>query len=353
MRLLDRLVAGTFLRLFLLSILATPPLFILGELTERLDDYLDAELAMSTIAEGFLFRFPQFFTWSFPIAGLIAGVFTVYAMTTHREVVAAKAGGVSFHRLFAPVFLLGALITAVGLGLADLVPRANRAAADILDQRRINREFKSQFAFQAENGYTLAVDRLTLSDQRMLRLTLNKEEPSGGQIHIDAETALWEEGRWRLMGGIYRHIPEVGEETAIIFDEMTLAGLTETPEDLIQVAREPEEMTRKEILRRARVAERAGGDTHELRLEMHRRFAIPAATVVILLFGAPLATSSKRGGAAFGIGVSLGSTILYLLLMKVFGGLGESGAIPVEWAAWTPNGLFLVTGLVLLARVRT
>jgi lipopolysaccharide export system permease protein len=353
MRLLDRLVAGTFLRLFLLSILATPPLFILGELTERLDDYLDAELSLATIAEGFLFRFPQFFTWSFPIAGLIAGVFTVYGMTTHREVVAAKAGGVSFHRLFMPVFLLGGLVTVIGLGLADLVPRANRVAADILDQRRINREFKSDFAFQAENGYTLAVSRLTLTDQRMLRLTLNKQEESGGQIHIDAEMAMWEDGHWMLREGTYRHIPAAGEETAITFERMALEGLTETPEDLIQVARDPEEMTRLEILRRARVAERAGGDTHQLLLELHRRFAIPVATVVIILFGAPLATSSKRGGAAFGIGVSLGSTILYLLLLKVFGGMGESGAIPVEWAAWTPNGIFLITGLVLLSRVRT
>ncbi|HSG47237.1 MAG TPA: LptF/LptG family permease, partial [Longimicrobiales bacterium] len=140
MRLLDRLVAGTFLRLFLLSILATPPLFILGDLTDNLDDYLDANLTAATIVEGFVYKFPQFFTWSFPVAGLIAGVFTVYGMTTHREVVAAKAGGVSFHRLFLPVFLLGSLITVIGLGLADLVPLANRQAGDLLKQREVTRE---------------------------------------------------------------------------------------------------------------------------------------------------------------------------------------------------------------------
>lgn len=353
MRLLDRLVAGTFLRLFLLSILATPPLFILGELTDNLDDYLGAGLSLGTMAQGFAFKFPQFFTWSFPIAGLIAGVFTVYGMTTHREVVAAKAGGVSFHRLFLPVFLLGTLITVVGLGLADLVPLANRTAADILDQRSLSREWKSEFAFQAENGYTLAVGRLTLADERMSRLTLNRMMEDGSQIHIDAEMAVWEEDHWLLRSGIYRHLPEVGQEYTYRFDHMVVKGLTETPEDLIQVARDPEEMTREEILRRARVAERAGGETHQLLLELHRRFAIPVATVVIILFGAPLATSSKRGGAAFGIGVSLGSTILYLLLLKIFGGLGESGTIPVEWAAWTPNGVFLLTGLALLSRVRT
>ena len=353
MRLLDRLVAGTFLRLFLLSILATPPLFILGDLTDNLDDYLDANLTAATIVEGFVYKFPQFFTWSFPVAGLIAGVFTVYGMTTHREVVAAKAGGVSFHRLFLPVFLLGSLITVIGLGLADLVPLANRQAGDLLKQREVTREWKSDFAYQSDNGYTMVVGRLTLVDDRMTRLTLNKERPDGSQIHIEAEAASWIDGRWELRDGTYRYIPEPGVEHTARFTNMVVVGLGETPEELIQAARDPDEMTRSEILRRARVAERAGSDTHQLLLELQRRFAIPVATVVIILFGAPLATSSKRGGAAYGIGVSLGSTILYLLLLKVFGGLGESGAIPVTWAAWTPNAIFGITGLALLSRVRT
>ncbi|MDT8341203.1 MAG: LptF/LptG family permease [Longimicrobiales bacterium] len=353
MRLLDRLVAGTFLRLFLLSILATPPLFILGELTENLDDYLDAQLAAGAILEGFLYKFPQFFVWSFPVAGLIAGVFTVHGMTTHREVVAAKAGGVSFHRLFLPIFLLGALVSGAGLGLADLVPRANRRAGDLLNRPNVSREWRSDFAYQSENGYTLAVGRLTLVDARMTRLMISKQREDGGQIHIEAEAAVWEQDRWTLRDGTYRYIPAPGDEHTASFDHMVVVGLSEAPEELIQEARDAEEMTRAEILRRSRVAERAGADTHQLLLELQRRFAIPAASLVIILFGAPLATSSKRGGAAYGIGIALGSTILYLLLLKVFGGLGESGAIPVVWAAWTPNGLFALAGLVLLARVRT
>ncbi|MEJ2540160.1 MAG: LptF/LptG family permease [Gemmatimonadota bacterium] len=352
MSLLDRFVAGTFLRLFVLSILATPPLFILGDLTDNLDDYLDRGLSMAEVAQGFLFKFPQFFTWSFPIAGLIAGVFTVHGMTVHREVVAAKAGGVSFHRLFLPVFLLGAVFTVVGLGLAEVVPRANRDASDILQNRSGNRTWNQDFALVTENGYTVSVQRLTTDDRRMTGLTLVRRQGEA-QVHIRAAEAVWMDDQWSLMDGTYRSIPEPGSEYAVRFDRLSVPGFTETPEELVQEVGDPEEMTRGEILRQARIAERAGSDTHKLLLELQRRWAIPVATVVIILFGAPLATSSKRGGAAFGIGVSLGSTILYLLLLKVFGGLGESGTIPVVWAAWTPNLVFAVAGLFLLSRVRT
>lgn len=352
MRTLDRLVTSTFLRLFILSILATPPLFILGDLTDNLDDYLDRGLSLWEVAQGFAFKFPQFFTWSFPIAGLIAGVFTVHGMTVHREVVAAKAGGVSFHRLFLPVFLLGTLFSVAGLGLAEVVPRANRTAAEILGDRRGGRTWNQDFALVTENGYTLSVQRLTSDDQRMTGLTLIRSDGEE-QVHIQAAEAHYEEGVWRLLDGSYRHIPAPGEEFAATFVRMIIPGLEETPAELLQEVGEPEEMTRAQILRQARIVERAGGDTHELLLELQQRMAIPVATVVIILFGAPLATSSKRGGAAFGIGISLGTTILYLLLLKVFGGMGESGTIPVEWAAWTPNAFFALGGLILLARVRT
>jgi lipopolysaccharide export system permease protein len=352
-RILDRLVAGTFLRLFALSVLATPPLLILGDLTEKLDDYLDASLGGLTIAQGYLFKLPMFFTWAFPIAGLIAGVFTVHGMTTHREVIAAKAGGVSFYRLFAPVMVLGVVLSGLALAVADLVPRSNRRAAELLAERRAEREWKSDFAFQAENGYTMAVGRLTLSDRRMAQITLTREMDDGSQLHISADGAAWEDGRWVFRDGTYRHIPGPGVEYATRFEHMVIRDLHESPEDLIQESGEPEEMTRQEVLRRARITESAGGDASKLFLELHRRFAIPVATAVIILFGIPLATSSKRGGTAYGIGVALASTILYLFLVKVFGGLGEAGTIPVDWAAWTPNGIFLVTASILLARVRT
>ena len=87
MRILDRLVAWTFLRSFLLFIFAAPPLLILGDLTENLDDYLDRGVALLDIGVAYFYKLPQFIQWSFPIAGLIAAVFTVHTMTRHLSLI--------------------------------------------------------------------------------------------------------------------------------------------------------------------------------------------------------------------------------------------------------------------------
>ena len=112
-------------------------------------------------------------------------------------------------------------------------------------------------------------------------------------------------------------------------------------------------MTYREIDRRANMIQRTGGNADELLVDREQKLSIPVAVLVVILLGAPLATSSQRGGTAYGVGVSLGATILYLLLFKISGALGDAGTLTPLTAAWLPNGIFFLGGLVLLVRVRT
>ena len=91
-RILDRLVALSFFRVFVAVTLGAPILFVLGDVTENLGDYLDRDLTGLAIAKAYLYQLPQFIQWAFPVAGLVAVVFTIQTMTLHREIVAAKAG---------------------------------------------------------------------------------------------------------------------------------------------------------------------------------------------------------------------------------------------------------------------
>ncbi len=72
-----------------------------------------------------------------------------------------------------------------------------------------------------------------------------------------------------------------------------------------------------------------------------------------MLFGAPLATSSQRGGAAYGVAVSLATTIVFLLMTQLTRAIGGKGLVPPDLAAWLPTIAFGVVGLVLMLRVRS
>ncbi len=370
MRLLDRLVAAGFLRIFAAFVAAVPLLFVVGDLTENIDEYLDRGLSMAEVLRAYGFQILQFVFWSFPMATLIAAVFTVHSMTTHREIVAAKAGGISFHRLTAPVLLLGAALSAVCLHISDVVPRTNRAAFDILQERDFGRDWRINFVYQTEEGHSLSVRRLTVMAGELQEVVLehrpaNAEPGAGPSLHAVADRAHFDdESGWTFSDGYLRRLLPDDRERTYRFASMKTRGFSERPDELLEASRTGNrmtdaqndrlaQMTRAEIDRQVGIIERSGGSAAEYLVEREQRTALALATFIMVLFGLPLGTSSRRGSAAYGIGVSIASITLYLILFRVLGAAAGAGVLSPTLAAWTPNAVFLAIGAALMARVRT
>jgi LPS export ABC transporter permease LptG/LPS export ABC transporter permease LptF len=95
------------------------------------------------------------------------------------------------------------------------------------------------------------------------------------------------------------------------------------------------------------------GESMEARIEMHSRFALPLACLLLALLGIPLGASTRKGGkpAAFVITVSL--AFLYYLGLVSMIGLAQEGRLPAAVAVWTPNALFAVLACLLLLRLES
>ncbi|HSL71160.1 MAG TPA: LptF/LptG family permease, partial [Longimicrobiales bacterium] len=65
------------------------------------------------------------------------------------------------------------------------------------------------------------------------------------------------------------------------------------------------------------------------------------------------ANTSHRGGAAYGIGISLGITITYLMLFRIFHAAASTGTVPPTLAAWASNIIVFIAAAILTARVKT
>lgn len=353
MRILDRMVALTFMWLFAVFALSVPILFVLGDLSEQQGRFLDRGLTVVDIAHGYLYMYPHFMLWSAPVAALIAAVFTVHSLTVHREIQAAKAGGISFHRLIAPIWPVGAVLTGAAFFLGAIVPGSNRRAAEIFGERELRREWRHDFVFQTESDETLSVQQLFTTTNSMDGVVVESIDADGSLRHVWADQAFFADDSWTLHQGYLRVIHPEGRETSYAFDRYRPMGLTVSPEELLDDPPDEEEMSYRELGRRAAAVHRSGGDPGELLVKREQKLAIPAALLVIIIFGAPLATTVEKGGPAVGVGVSLGSTLLYILLMRLFGAIGATGGLSPLWAAWSPNILFLSVGIILLIRVRT
>jgi len=355
MRTIDRYVAREFLKLFVLFALAAPILFVIGDWTDNIGRYSERGLTLDRIALGYLYRMPLFISWSFPVAALVATVFTVSNMARHSEMSAAKAGGISFFRALAVLPLLGILLTIAGLFLSELVPVTEGRRKEVMGEVEPTSEaMRHEFVYTGPDGHVYTIRRLTMQTAQIGGLAIDHAR-NGSRTYVVATDAYYDSlGTWRLENGYLRRFAgDRGPELAFRFRELRLGSFRETPEQLMARPKEPEEMRYRELGTFIATLERSGVKPLKLVVERAQKIAIPVATLVIILFGAPLAMTSSRGGPAYGIGVSLGITVLYMLLFKVTGAAGAAGAIDPVWSAWIPNVLFFVAAMVLLARVRT
>lgn len=356
MKILDRLIIREFFRLFFTFIFASPVLFILGDLTDNLDTYLDRGFTTRQVLMGYVYQMPLFISWGLPIAALIATIFSVNNMTRHSEVAAAKAGGISFYRLYAALPLIGVALTVAGLGLTELVPVGNRLRAESLGERPSAGMIRSDFIYRDLDGRIFGIRRLDVQNAEIRGITVEREgdEPDVPSVHVYAEGASYADSTgWTLRNGYLRLMAGPDMERAVRFGALRTSGFTERPDQLLDRQKDPDQMRYGELGRLIHILQRSGGEPRELMVERAQKIAIPVAALVIVLFGAPLANSAPRSGAAYGVGISLGITILYLMLFKVAGAAGSSGALSPIAAAWIPNAVFLVAAGALISRVRT
>ncbi len=360
-RALDRYVFFEWLKIFVTTALGFPILTIVIDLTDNLEKYLGRNLSQKAIALSYLYWLPESMFLVLPAAVLFATVFSIGSFTRHAELTAAKASGISFYRMITPI-LVGATLAAVfTLALGEVVPMANAKRADLLEEDKATQGTdRYNFVYAAEGGRVYKAGSLSVPNAQMGNFQIERKGtgPMYPTLVISALSAKWQPRRgWMLRKGSAHIVNDTAEnrgpDVAIGFDSLHDKAMKEAPSDLLASSRSPHEMGYRDLSRFIKALERSGGDTNELKVERALKVAIPMACLVIALFGAPLATSTQRGGAAYGIGVSLATTIIYLMMIQLTKAVGGKGLLPPDLAAWIPNVIFAVAGLVLLSRTRT
>lgn len=354
---LDKYVFSEWFKIFLATTLGFPLLLILFDATDNLDKYLAKKLPPGNIALSYFYWLPDSIFLILPAAVLFATVFSIGSFTRHSEITAAKASGVSFYRFIAPIFL-GALIAAgLGLVLGEYAPLATRRRLELLERQTVsNTSQRFNFAYAADAGRVYKVQTLFVGRNSIDGITIERKGkgPSYPSYILTSPNANYKPRKgWQIAKGTMHILLDSLTNMTIQFDSAYDHKFTERPQDLMLTPKAPEDMNFGDLGKFIRAMERSGADVDRLKVERMLKIVIPITSVIILLFAASLATSTQRGGAAYGVGLALGTTVIFIFLVQLTKGLGSNGLIPPEVAAWTPSIVFGTLGAILFWRVRT
>lgn len=355
---LDRYILRQWTGTFLLSALGIPAISVLINTAERFGRLTDRHIPIPDIFLGQLFMFPWQMAQYLPAAVLFATVFTINGMGRHSELTAAKAGGVSFYRLITPMLLLASLAVPLTFYLQEAAALSTSQQRTLQGERTSPKDVQRfQFGYNSPTRWTWVIKEMTRLPARAQGGLLMEGPIVPGQAHwtIAADSALWTSARtkWRFYSGVSVIADTNGATTSFRFASLRHRELVETPSQLLDQEKKAEEMRMTEFRAYLTQLSRSGKLPGALAVDLPLKYAVPFACIVIALFGAPLALTAPRAGAALGLAFALGTTLIYLTGTQIMKALGGKEIISPELAAWSMNGIFLLLALVLLRRVRT
>lgn len=359
MKILDRYLIKQFLQTFLFGLLAFVLIFMIIDIMEKLDNFIDHKVHGTIVVEYYIYFMPEIIKLMIPVAVLLSALFTVGKLSQLNELAAIKSSGVGLYRFMTPFLLVSLLISLISIWFGgNIAPKANKEKMAI-EAKHLNhnvflagsniyfQDSKTRIvSIQSYDGYSKIGTRVSVQEFDPNDLTHLIERVDAIRLKYDTSQSMW-----IALDGIKRRFSK-SRETASVFSQAEMPYLNFLPKDVISKQQKPEEMSLFELKEFIEDQIRSGNDPTRNLIEYHSRFAFGMASFICVLFGLPLSANKRRGGLALQFGINLLITFIYLGFMKISQAFGKNGVMNPILTAWFANIFFLVAAIINLIRVQ-
>jgi lipopolysaccharide export system permease protein len=353
---LDRYVIREFTSYLTMSLLLFVGLFVIIDLFEKLDTFVDGRAAVMDVVLFYAYGIPFIVVLVVPIAMLLASLLALGQIQKAGELTAMLTSGRSYVRVLMPILALAVAVSIAAYGVAELMmPGASLARERILTEK-IRDQSDAPRMRQRHVTYMGRGDRLFYvktidAGRNVLRDVVTQRFDAERRVveRFDAREATIENGAWHLRGGFARSGSGDSERVAP-FAEFITSEIPETIEDLLRVEPEPESMSRASLAQYIERLRESGARTRKYEVEFHLKLAIPLVNLIIVLLGTGLVLRLRRSGFAIGFGLSIFIGFAYIAFVRAGQAMGYNGVLAPPIAAWLGNAVFLAMAVAIQAR---
>ncbi|HPO61527.1 MAG TPA: LptF/LptG family permease [Candidatus Kapabacteria bacterium] len=359
MKILDFYVLRNIFFTFIFSIIALCSIFLIVNLMENLDKFIDLNTPFDIVVEYYAQTLPDVIKLLTPVAMLIAMLFTIGGLSNKNEITAMKTGTMSLYRLMFPLVVFGLLVSFIQLYFNGwVVPKSNERKFSI-EQKYLNKEIGANLfnLYFRDNplknivmryydpinktGHSISIEEF--SSEKQPRLT----------SRIDAQMMIWDStlSKWKLIDAIYRNYS--GNTINQLRQDTSYVELLTTHNQIAKIKKVPEEMTFEEFREYIGLMQRGGRDTRKQMIEYYSNYAFPFANFIVVLFAVPFASVRRKGGIAIQISAALIVSFVYLVSTKFSQTIGLTTDINPIIIGWSANFLFLIIGLIVIFKTKT
>jgi len=341
---------------FLIGTVAVVLMFSINQLMAILKEISVQNVPREAILLSLIYKLPSWMNMTLPIGVSLAASLAFTRLTRESELTAMRAAGTPILRAIVPVVFFG-LLVAIGnfLTVEKLMPPAEQKFTEIarkvgilgiMPDFRSNavvylRDYTASFGSVIRSGDSLQLTNVTL---------VQRPSPDVTRI-FTADSGTYKDGIWTLnkpYGWMLKGLTLTGvrpRNNDMVIDQRIII------EDLLN-PRTEETQTAAELREAIQNGKKTGLDTRELEVAYHNRFSVPASCIIFALVGPIFAILFARTGGFAGVLLSIFLVMayynVYVVCSEIF---GKNGWLPPIAAAWLPNILFAVLGIIGLRRL--
>ena len=387
---LDDYIMRAFGANFALVLASFSALFVIFTFFELIGPIIRNRTPLVTVGDYLLNLIPYILYNVTPLCVLVAVLITFGGLARSSEFTAMKAAGVSLYRVVTPVLVLTAVIAAALFAFDEFyLPAANRrqeALLSVIKGRpaqtflRPDRQWISGQSIAQQQQSTSTSSSTDPQDPPPARhagepsrifyyqffdpdknifanLTVFEFDPLTFtlQRRLFATSARWDPrvNRWLFENGWLRTFSGETISTYQPFVLTTFPEIREQPGYFKKEDRQSQEMSFGQLSAYISDLQQSGFETKRLSVQLQRKLAYPAITLVMAILAIPFALATGKRGGITGFALAILLAVAYLGVAGLFEAMGNVHTLPPALAAWSPDLLFAFAGAWLLLRTPT
>jgi len=351
---LQRYLLGQNLLYLGLCLVTCLGIYLLIDIFERLDRFLEKGAGIETIAFYFLVKTPLIISQILPAVLLLALLVQLSFMQRDREIVALESGGIPYTKLILFFVIYAIVWSGIQFGFSQYLGVPGQAKSeeiwDGLDNKKADKEKVLKGIWIREKNYLINMEKVWPHSQRasgVSVLRLNSKFTVVEQVLL-AKGLYNQESEWKLRE--VQLIDPQGfsvstKEEDVLRVDLNLETLLTT-----KLYEDYEEMPFWQLSKRIDVLRQSGSNVEPLVTAWHMKLSYAFTVVLMVLIG--LVVTRIVDNIYLNISIGLCITFLFYHIYVLGGTLGEKGIVPSWFGAWLGHFLFVPPALFFLLRER-
>ena len=366
MKILQKYLLNEFLKYFAATIISLIFFYITIDFISNIGAFTKHSSEFQYIIIYFLYKLPEIIYRVLPLSILLSTLLSISALNKNNEITAVKSSGLSMLKFFAPLIMLGLVISVASFLLSNFIAVRTNVLRRVVMQRDINKN-KS---FNEKSVYKYTTKNILIHYKRCI-VTAKIMDPSNKTIKgvnvyvfndkfVLLKRYIAKSGRFGNKGLIL----SAGQVDRFIMKNKSDGGLEQEYFKAVKLpvylnlnffrsnTLRPEFLSIINLSKMVAVAKKSESGLSYVLTSYYSKLSFPLINLILILIGISIGLMlGKKGNSPVSIGISIVFAFTWWVINSIALSLGESAQLSPFLAAFMADIIFLSFAVYLVAGI--